>query len=200
MNSEDGISEEGGHDPSYSFKPALLGAPWELHLRPDALEWRVGLRSGRVTYDSIRRLRLSFRPVTMQSYRFLTEIWSDTNPRITIASTSWKSIVEQERQDAAYRTFVAELHRRIASAPARARFQRGSPAIMYWLGAAISAAAALSLAVLALRALYMREWTGAALVLGFMALFAWQIGMFFWRNLPGTYRPDAIPSQVLPRP
>ncbi len=111
------MSEEDGHDPFYSFKPALLGAPWELRLRPDALEWTVGYYSGRVAYDRIRRLRLSFRPVTMQSYRFLTEIWSDANPRITIASTSWKSIVEQERQDAAYRAFVAELHRRIARRP-----------------------------------------------------------------------------------
>jgi hypothetical protein len=194
------VSEAGGHDPSYSFKPALLGAPWELHLRPDALEWRAGLSSGRVAYDRIRRLRLSFRPVTMQSYRFLTEIWSDAHPRITIASTSWKSMVEQERQDTAYWTFVTELHRRIAAAPARARFQRGSPAIMYWLGAVVSAAAALALTVLAVRALLMREWTGAALVGGFMALFAWQIGTFFWRNLPGTYRPEALPAQVMPRP
>src|SRR5688572_27226203 len=120
-----------------------MGVPWEFRLRPDALEWTLGFRSGRVAYDSIRRLRLSFRPVTMQSYRFLTEIWSDANPRIAIASTSWKNIVEQERQDAAYRAFVAELHRRIAAAPARARFQTGSPAIIYWLGALVCAAAAL---------------------------------------------------------
>ena len=194
------MSEEDGHDPFYSFKPALLGAPWELRLRPHGLEWTVGYHSGRVAYDRIRRLRLSFRPVTMQSYRFLTEIWSDANPRITIASTSWKSIVEQERQDAAYRAFVAELHRRIAAAPARARFETGSPVIIYWLGAVVCAAAALALVVLTLRALQMREWAGAALVGGFMVLFAWQIGTFFWRNLPGSYRPDALPAQVLPRP
>ena len=191
--------EEGTDDPFYSFKPALLGAPWELRLRPDALEWQVGYRSGRVPYDRIRRLRLSFRPITMQSYRFLTEIWSDANPRITIASTSWKSIVEQERQDAAYRAFIAELHRRIAAAPARIRFQTGSPVIIYWLGAVICVAAGIALALLTMRALLTREWAGAALVGGFTALFVWQIGTFFWRNQPGTYRPDALPAHVLPR-
>jgi hypothetical protein len=193
------VSEEGADDPYYSFKPALLGAPWELRLRPDALEWTLGFRTGRVPYDSIRRLRLSFRPVTMQSYRFLTEIWSDANPRITIASSSWKSIVEQERQDAAYTAFISELHRRIAKVPARARFQTGSPVIIYWIGAAICIAAGIALVLLTGRALQMREWTGAALVGGFLVLFAWQIGTFFRRNLPGTYRPDALPAHVLPR-
>jgi len=192
--------EEGADDPYYAFKPALLGAPWELWLRPEALEWRVGYRSGRVPYDRIRRLRLSFRPITMASYRFLTEIWSDANPRITIASTSWKSIMEQERQDAAYRAFVAELHRRIAAARAHIRFQTGSPVVIYWLGAAICVAAGFALTILTARALLAREWAAAALVGGFMGIFVWQIGTFFWRNQPGTYRPDALPAHVLPTP
>ena len=35
---------DGGEDPVYIHKPSLMGAPWELHLRPDALEWRTGRR------------------------------------------------------------------------------------------------------------------------------------------------------------
>ncbi len=49
----------------------------------------------------ITRIRMSFRPVTMQSYRFLTEIWSDRNPKLPIVSSSWKSLTEQERMDEA---------------------------------------------------------------------------------------------------
>ena len=32
-----------------------------------------------------------------------------------------------------------------------------------------------------------------------LLIFLWQIGTFFWRNRPGPYRPDAVPSVVLPR-
>ena len=53
-----------------------MGAPWEFRLRPDALEWRMGRQEGRILYGRIRRIRLSFRPVTMQTRRFVTEIWS----------------------------------------------------------------------------------------------------------------------------
>ena len=37
------------------------------------------------------------------------------------------------------------------------------------------------------------------LAMPFLALFAWQLGTFFRRNRPGTYGPDALPPEVLPR-
>ena len=57
---------DGGEDPVYIHKPSLMGAPWELHLRPDALEWHTGRHQGRIPYARVTRVRLSFRPVTMQ--------------------------------------------------------------------------------------------------------------------------------------
>ena len=77
-----------GDDPIYGYKPSLMGAAWELRLRPDALEWRMGRHEGRVPYGRIARIRLSFRPVTMQTRRFVTEIWPVGGPRLSIASTS----------------------------------------------------------------------------------------------------------------
>src|SRR5688572_26284209 len=90
----------------YGFKPSLLGAPHEFELTADAFRWRLASREGKIPYQNIRRVRLSFRPINMQTYRFLTEIWSDDAPRLQIASTSWRSVVEQTRQDDAYREFV----------------------------------------------------------------------------------------------
>ncbi|MGZ3320193.1 MAG: hypothetical protein ACXU9C_04340, partial [Xanthobacteraceae bacterium] len=103
-------------DPVYIHKPSLMGAPWELRLRPEALEWRTGRHEGRIPYARVTRVRLSFRPVTMQTRRFLAEVWSAGGPRLSIASTSWRSMVEQEAQDQAYGAFMRELHRRIAAA------------------------------------------------------------------------------------
>ena len=185
-------------NPVYGFKPALMGAPWQFELAADALAWRLGPRSGRIPYGSITRVRLSFRPLTMQSYRFLTEIWSASGPKLQIASTSWKSIVEHERLDAAYAAFVAELNRRIAAAGGPAVFERGSPALIYWPGLLVVVGASLALAALVVRALQVGQWAGAAFIAAFLALFVWHAGNFMGRNRPGRYRPDTLPPDLLP--
>ena len=105
-----------GDEPRYAYKPSLVGAPCEFALMPEALHWRIGRRSGDVRYDRVRSVRMSFRPVTMQSHRFITEIRSPDSPKIQISSVSWRSLMEQERLDAAYSAFIADLHRRLAAA------------------------------------------------------------------------------------
>src|SRR5262249_61337753 len=107
------VSSQPGASPDlvYAYKPSLLGAPFEFRLTPTALEWARGRYAAQTPYRQIRRLRLSFRPVSMQSQRFLTEVWVTGGPKLQIFSTSWRSIVEHERHDAAYTAFIAELHR-----------------------------------------------------------------------------------------
>jgi hypothetical protein len=185
-------------NPVYVYKPSLLGAPWEFRLAPDAIEWRMGRHHGRTPYGRIARVRLSYRPVTMQMRRFLTEIWAADGPRLSIASASWKSIVEQETKDQAYGAFVRELHRRIAATGARPALVTGSPAFLYWPGLAIFVVVSLGLAALTLQGLRAGAWAGAAFVGGFLALFLWQSGNYFHRNRPGSYRPDALPAELVP--
>src|SRR5262245_4665400 len=196
---EDGcMDNETDHaDPAYSHKPSLMGGAWEFRLRDDALDWRVAFREGRIPYRSIRRVRLSFRPVTMQTRRFITEIWSSDGPKLTIASTSWRSLFEQEAKDAAYGTFIRELHHRFAAAGPAAIFERGSPPVLYWPGLVVCAAAALALVALTVRALQTQALAAAAFMGGFCALFLWQSGTFFSRNRPGRYRPDALPDDLV---
>ena len=185
-------------DPVYIHKPSLMGAPWELRLRPEALEWRTGRHEGRIPYARVTRVRLSFRPVTMQTRRFLAEVWSAGGPRLSIASTSWRSMVEQAAQDQAYGAFMRELHRRIAAAGAAPAFDRGSPALLYWPGLAVFVGVVAGFAVLIVQALDIGAYGGAAVVGAFFALFAWQGGTYFRRNRPGRYRPDALPKELVP--
>jgi hypothetical protein len=187
-----------GDDVSYSYKSSVIGAPFEFRLASDVLHWGKGGSRGRTPYRQIRRVRLGFRPMTMQNHRFITEIWTD-GPKLTIASTSWKSMVEHERLDAPYRAFVAELCRRIGAAGGRTVFQTGSPVLLYWIGVIVFVGAALALAGLIVRALQIAAWSGAAFVTAFLGLFLWQAGNFFRRNRPGPFRPAAIPESVLPR-
>lgn len=183
---------------TYSYRPSLLGAAWTFKLDERGIDWTAGAKSGRVLYDKVRRVRMSFRPMSMQSHRFATEIWAEDGTRLTIVSTSWKSMVEQERQDRPYSAFVRELHRRIAAAAAPLRCEQGKNAWLYWPGVVVFAAIALGLAFLIVRALQAHAAAGAAFVGVFLLLFLWQGGNFFRRNRPGIYRPEAPPGELMP--
>lgn len=185
-------------DPTYAYKPSLLGAPWEFRLTPDALDWSIGRHQGRTPYDRITRVRLSFRPVTMQTRRFVTEVWPAGGPKLSIASSSWKSVLEQEGRDQDYGAFVRELHRRMVATGAPAAFESGSPALLYWPGLVVFVVVSFGLAALTLQALQIGAWAGAAFVGGFLALFMWQSGNYFRRNRPGRYRPEAPPEWLVP--
>jgi hypothetical protein len=185
-------------EPYYAFRPSLLGDAWEFRLGPQALEWARGSRNGRIPYAEITRVRLSFRPVTMQSHRFITEIWSRNGPKLQITSTSWKSMVEQQRLDADYSAFVTALHRRMAAAGSRAAFVTGYAAPLYWIGLAVFAVTAFALAGLTVRAVQFGAWAGGTFTAVFFAIFLWQVGNFFRRNRPIVYRPEAPPAVLLP--
>jgi hypothetical protein len=184
---------------SYRYRPSVFGAFREFSLTEGGIHWAAGLRSGNIPFDRVRRLRLSYRPHSMQSHRFVTELWADGTPKLLISSSSYKSMMEQERLDGAYSSFVRELHRRIARANGATQFERGSNPLVYWLGVVIFTGAAIGLAALSVRALQAGATTSAAIVGAFLAFYLWQAGNFFRRNRPGTYRPDALPADVMPR-
>jgi hypothetical protein len=185
--------------PRYAYKPSLMGSPWMFELAPNALIWSLGPMSGRVPYDSIRRIRLAFRPITMQNYRFLADIWSEKHPKIPIASSSWKSLVEQERQDLAYVGFIRDLHERIASAHGTPRLDAGANPFLYWPGLVIFVGICVALVGLIVRAVQQGESVATLFLLGFFVLVLWQLGGFFKRNLPRRYTLDRIPADVLPK-
>ena len=186
-------------DPSYSFKPSVIGGWCIFTLKPDGLHWQIGARSGRVRYERIRAVRLSFRPVTMQSRRFVTEIWSTDHPKMQIVSVSWRSVVEQARQDGPYSAFITELHRRLADCGSAAQFTAGLPPFSYWFGVVTFVAVLIAMAVVMVRTLRLEQWSASAIVAAIMVVFALQIGNYFRRNRPSRYRPDAIPREVLPK-
>jgi hypothetical protein len=193
------IADEPPGDPTYAFKASLVGSLCQFTLRPDALEWQVGRRSGRIRYDAVRAVRLSYRPVTMQSQRFIAEIWTPGHPKIQIVSVSWRSIMEQQRLDAAYAAFIVELHRRLAAAGAPARFSTGLPFATYWVGVVVFGAVLAATGSLLIRAMSFDQWAPMVVVGIFFLVFAYQLGTYLYRNRPGRYRPDAIPADVLPK-
>lgn len=108
-------------------------------------------------------------------------------------------MIEQERLDGAYSAFVGELHRRVSMVNGGAQFERGSSPLIFWPGVLVFVAVGLGLAALIVRALQAGAPTSAALIAVFLVLYLWQVGNFFRRNRPGTYRPEALPADVMPR-
>ena len=193
-------ADEAAAGPSYAFRPSAFGAPRSFRLSERGLAWEIGRRSGVIPFDRISRVRMSYRPATLQQHRFITEIWSSEAPRLDIVSSSWKSMVEQANLGADYRAFIVELHRRLAGAGTAARFDAGVNPVIFWLGVIVFAGASLGLAALVVRALEADARLGALLIAGFLMLFLWQVGNIFYRNRPAAYRPDALPPVLLPRP
>jgi hypothetical protein len=54
------------------------------------------------------------------------------------------------------------------------------------------------MAGLLVRAIATGEFAGALFLVGFAALFAWQIGGFVRRNRPRAYTSDHLPEALLP--
>lgn len=196
---DDPKQTETAAEPAYSYKPSLAGAPRQFRLAPDHLAWTQGYRSGTLPYRDIARIRLSFRPMTMQTKRYLTEIWAPGTPKLTITSASWKGLIEQTALAGPYSEFIAELHRRVAVSGGRPRCESGIHPILYWLGILVYAAVLLGLAALIVRALQIASFPAALFVAAFFGLFAWQLGHFFRLNKPARYQLDAPPSDLLPR-
>ena len=184
---------------TYSYRPSVLGATWAFTLAGDALLWDTGRKSGRIPYRTIRRVRMSFRPMSIQTVRFRTEVWSEGAPTIDLVSTSWKSMVEQERLDSQYRAFIIELHKRIALAAGAVRFDQGVAVPVYWLAVAIFTVASLAMAAMIARGLQASAWAGVAFVAAFLAFFLWWGGNYFRHNRPGHYSADALPTDLMPK-
>ncbi len=185
-------------EPSYSYRPSATGSPLRFVAAPDALEWYAGRRESRIPYAAIRRVRLSFRPQTMQTQRFCAEIWSEGHPKLKVVSSSWKSMFEQAPQGDAYARFIVALHRQLAGRNSDVVYQAGTAAPIYWAGVVLFAGCALAMAALIVLALQAQVWSGAVFIATFLALFLWQSGSFLRRNRPGRYQPENVPAQLLP--
>jgi hypothetical protein len=68
----------------------------------------------------------------------------------------------------------------------------------YAAGILLLALVAIAIAGLLLRAIGTGEWAGGLFLIGFAALFGWQIGGFMRRNRPRAYTFDHLPEALLP--
>jgi hypothetical protein len=183
---------------SYAYKASLIGAAHRFELTEDGLSWRFAGRAGSWPYAEIAAVSLSYRPVSMQARRFRADVRHASGARLVILSTSWQTAALMAPQDQAYRLFITELHERMAKAGSRAMLSGGLGRKAYAAGLALVAMVAVLMAALFIRALLTGEFAGALFLIGFAALFGWQVGGFIRRNRPLGYSFDHLPEALLP--
>ncbi|MBH5401085.1 hypothetical protein HZZ13_25365 [Bradyrhizobium sp. CNPSo 4010] len=189
---------EAGSATSYAYKASLIGSAHRFELTEQGLSWHIAGRSSLWRYDEISAIRLSFRPVSMQQHRFRADISRAGGGRIAILSTSWQTAALMAPQDNGFRDFLIELHARMAKAGSRAELSGGLSRKTYAAVLAFLAVLAVAMAGLLIRALLTGEFAGVLFILGFAALFAWQVGGFVRRNRPQSYSFDRVPEALLP--
>ena len=182
----------------YAYKASLIGAAHQFELTADGLSWRVAGRADVWRYADITAIRLSYRPVSMQAHRFRADIAHASKARLPIISTSWQTAALMAPQDNDYRAFITELHKRMARAGSRAVLTGGLRPNVYTLAVTLVALLALAVGGLLVRALATGEFAGALFLVGFAALFGWQVGGFLRRNRPLPYTFAHIPDALLP--
>jgi hypothetical protein len=182
----------------YAYKASLIGAAHQFELTETALSWQAGHRSGLCPYVDIAAIRLSYRPVSMQSRRFRADIECAGGQRIVMLSTSWQTVALMTPQDRDFRAFIEQLHERMAKAGSRAVLIGGVGPKTYAAGVALLVLVAIAMVGLLFRAIATGEWAGALFLAGFAVLFGWQIGGFVGRNRPRIYTFDRLPDALLP--
>jgi hypothetical protein len=181
---------------AYAYRPSLIGAAHRCELADQGLAWRNGRRSGTWAYVDIASIRLSYRPMGMQQHRFRADINHTDGRHITIFSTSKQTVALMEPQ-AGYAAFMVNLHDRMAAAGSPVMLRAGLRPGIYNAVVTMLVLLALAMSALLVRALWTGEWAGAAFIVAFSGLFAWQIRGFLRWNRPRSYTFEAVPEELL---
>jgi hypothetical protein len=184
--------------PVYRYRPRMMGSDFVLALAPDALEWGSATRNGRLAYGDIKRVRLAFQPSNLMTKRCVCEIWPQSGGKLTVPSSSPRSLLDSTDHGPEFRAFVTALVRKIGEAGGAARLEAGIAAWRWWPMTIVTAVLLAGAFVLGLRALLTGETVFGVAVLGFCALLAWQMGNLIRRNRPSVFSPNAVPPGVLP--
>ena len=190
--------DEAPRPTSYTYKATLVSSAQQFELTEAGLKWRIGGRSGVWPYADIASIRLSFRPMSLQSRRFRADIRKAGGGRIAIVSTTWQTVSLMTPQDQGYRAFITELHERMKAAGSTASLTGGIGTVSYAAAVAMIALLAIAMVGLLVRALATAEFTGALFLVAISMWFAWSVGGFIRRNRPRRYTFDELPATLLP--
>lgn len=186
----------------------------EIVLRLGKRELQVEKGKSKQTYplDKLERIRLSYAPRNVSRLTFVCDIRARDGHSVTINNLDWKSLIQVEKVDPAYRAFVAALVKRTAVLNPKIQLEAGCGIVRYRLTQTVGFGV---IGALIVSAFYYggllgdfkaaegaaNEQAGKLLAGGSIAL-AIYLGLwlktFLTRNRPRDFTAQAIPDSVLP--
>jgi hypothetical protein len=177
-------------------KPYAQEARFEM--KPDVLAVTQGSRSGDFAYRDIDLVRLLYKPRNTTNEGYQAKLYRKDRRTVGLTNLTWKSLVDLDRQDEAYSTFVRALISRIAADNPSVVLEAGMPRWLHTLTALAGGIAMVALVFVGIQALRQGGWPMALMTLAIGAYFVWWTSRYLGRNRPRRFRPDAIPPDVMP--
>lgn len=182
----------------YSHQPKPYSNELELRLSDTDLSAIRGRSSQHYPLKDIEQIRLFFSPRNIARLAFSCEVRARDGNSVTFDNVSWRSLIDVERADGAYRTFVLSLVSRAQQANPDVVLVAGIAPWRYRLmqvvGVAIAGCLIASLVI---------AWRSGGTIIalaafGLAAYFGLWMRDFLTRNRPRHFAPDQPPEGALP--
>lgn len=183
---------------TYSHRPKPFSNELDLRLTGTELIAERGRSRQAYPLEKLERIRLSFKPRNIARLAFTCEVRARDGNSVTFNNISWKSLIDIDRPNAAYRAMVSTLIERAAKANPAIRLEAGIAPLRYRVMQGLGVVLATGLAAMVYLAFQNAAYTIAVFALGLGAYLYFWLGDFLRRNRPEAFPAGAIPERVLP--
>lgn len=182
---------------TYAARPKMVGPGSRFRLENGILDWTMGARSGRLALADVVSVRLTYHPGQLAAPNYEMRLKGRNGETLRVGSLSRTSVTSVEDNRAAFAGFVRAVH---AGLPRTAgtEFSAGLPSWRWWLMTALALVTCAGLLAVLASAVGQGQWTVAALMAVLCPLLGWPLAETLWRNVPGVYSPDALPTRLMP--
>lgn len=185
-------------DMTYAHTPKPFGREVTFAIKGRELVVSDERKTLTAPLKEIMQMRLTYEPRNTMARGFRMKLWFSNSRTAAMTNLAWKSLIQVERQDDAYRRFVTALIAETAKANPACIFLAGLAKPLWGIFALSAGISMIGLIWLVVRAWLAGSTSLALLTIVFGAYFAFVLGDMIRRNRPRTFTAADIPADVLP--
>jgi hypothetical protein len=183
---------------TYAHRPRAFGHEIAYRLEPQHLVVDSGRKTDRIPYARIVQARLTYVPNNFIWNSYRTKLTLTDGRTLKFGNFSFRSYVQVQNHDEAYRAFVTTLLARAKQANPRLLCVAGRPRLLWWLTLAAGGGMVLGLSGAMILALQQGAWSAVGLTALILLPFATLLTQMIIRNRPRLFEPPRPPEAVMP--